>query len=90
MHKLAMLLIVPVVLAVWYYNYWAVGCGRCTYADFWRIGPHTILLAGLIVAILGVLLYMRHRSKRLCECPKCQRTLDNIWVYCPDCGTRGR
>lgn len=90
MHKLAMLLIVPVVLVVWYYNYWAVGCGRCSYADIWSIGPLAMLLAGLIVIILGVLLYMRHRSKRPCECPKCQRPLDNVWVYCPDCGTRGR
>lgn len=90
MYKLALLIIIPVALAVWYYNYWAVGCGRCSYADFWRIGPYTMLWAAVIVAVLGVLMFLRHRNNRVCECPKCQRELETVWTYCPDCGSRGR
>ena len=90
MRKLALILIIPVALAVWYYNYWAVGCGRCSYSDFWRIGPHTMLWAGFIVTVLGILLFMRQRNKKPCACPKCQRALDTVWTFCPDCGTRGR
>lgn len=90
MYKLALLISVPVAIAVWYYNYWAIGCGRCSYSDFWRIGPHTMLWGGFIVAVFGILLYMRHRNKRACECPQCKRVLDTVWTYCPDCGIRGR
>ncbi len=90
MFRFAWLLIIPVTLAVWYYNYWAVGCGRCSYSDFWRIGPHTLLWAGFIVAVFVVWIFMRRRSGQADECPKCQRSLDIVWSYCPDCGSRGR
>lgn len=90
MFRYLLLLIVPVSLVVWYYNYWAVGCGRCSYSDFWRLDPHTLLWAGFIVAVLGVWLYLRRRNQQPCVCPECKRTLDMQWSYCPDCGHRGR
>ena len=90
MFRFFVLLAVPVSLAVWYYNYWAVGCGRCSYSDFWRIGPHTALWLIFIIAMFAVWIFLRQRTKRTFECPECQRHLETVWGYCPDCGARGR
>lgn len=90
MFRPSFLLIIPVAVGVWYYNYWAVGCGRCSYSDFWRIGPHTMLWAGVIVSVFGIWLLLRRRTGRPGHCPGCQRDLDASWSFCPDCGKRGR
>jgi len=90
MFRFSLILIVPVALIVWYYNYWAIGCGRCTSADFWRIGPNTLLWAAVILAAFSLLLFLRWRADRFCKCRKCGSNLHPAWSYCPECGARGR
>jgi hypothetical protein len=90
MFRFFLLLILPVSFAVWYYNYWAVGCGRCCVADLWRIGPNIVVWLIVIFAVFGVWLILKMRSNHQAECSACKRSLETIWSYCPDCGTRNR